>query len=50
MSVDGTMKYLQDLGVNLEDASILVPLEIVQAPCFGEISKDGFVDGWKAVG
>ena len=50
MSVEGTMKYLTDLGVDLESAEILVPLEIVQAPWFGEIAKDGFIDGWKAVG
>jgi DCN1-like protein 1/2 len=44
------MKYLTDLGVNLENAEILVVLEIVQAPALGEITKDGFVDGWKAIG
>lgn len=44
------MKYLQDLGLNLESAEILVPLEIVQAPALAEMSKDAFVDGWKNVG
>jgi len=44
------MKYLTDLGVNLENAEILVVLEIVQALALGEITKDGFVDGWKAIG
>jgi DCN1-like protein 1/2 len=34
-SVEGTMKYLQDLGLNLESADILVALEIVQAPSLG---------------
>ena len=50
MSVEGTMAYLTDLGVNLESAEILVPLEIVQAPWFGEIGKEGFVEGWRAIG
>jgi DCN1-like protein 1/2 len=50
LTVDGTMKYLQALGVSLENAEMLVPLEIVQAPAMGEISKDGFVDGWKTIG
>ncbi|RKF73702.1 Defective in cullin neddylation protein 1 [Golovinomyces cichoracearum] len=50
LGVDGVMKYLQDLGVNLETAEIFVPLEIVQAPGLGEITKSGFVNGWSAVG
>lgn len=49
ISVDGTMTYFMSLGVNLEDASMLIPMEIVQAPTVGEISKEGFVNGWKAV-
>lgn len=50
MGVDGTMTYLNDLGVNLENAELLVVLEIIQAPSLGEISKQGFVDGWSGVG
>jgi DCN1-like protein 1/2 len=44
------MQYLTDLGVNLENAEIFLVLEIVQAPSIGELSKDQFVDGWKAIG
>ncbi len=44
------MRYLQDLGLDLENAEILVPLEIVQAPALAEMSKEGFVEGWKALG
>ena len=44
------MKYLKDLGLNLESVDILVPLEIVKAPALGEISKDEFIEGWKAIG
>ncbi len=47
---EGTMTYLNDLGVNLENAEILVVLEILQAPSLGEISKQGFVDGWSTIG
>lgn len=50
ISVEGTMKYLEDLGLNLESAEILVPLQIVKAPALGEITKDEFVEGWKAIG
>jgi hypothetical protein len=50
ISVEGTMKYLKDLGLNLESAEILVPLQIVKAPALGEMTKDEFVEGWKAIG
>ncbi|OBT62054.1 hypothetical protein VE03_09223 [Pseudogymnoascus sp. 23342-1-I1] len=50
ISVDGTMAYLTDLAVNLEDASSLIPLEIVQAPAIGEMTRDGFVKGWQKAG
>lgn len=49
LGVNSVMRYLQDLGVNLETADIFVPLEIVQAPGLGEISKTGFVEGWMKV-
>ena len=43
------MKYLADLGIDMETAEFLVPLEIVQAPALGEMTKDGFVEGWKNI-
>jgi hypothetical protein len=50
IGVEGTMKYFGDLAVDLESVECLVPMEIVQAPTLGEITKDGFVDGWKTIG
>jgi len=50
INVDGTMAYLNALGVNLESAEMLIPLEIIKAPAFGEIEKEPFVNGWRAVG
>ena len=47
LDVNGTLRYLQDLGLNIETAEIFVPLEIVQAPSLSELPKDAFVDGWK---
>jgi DCN1-like protein 1/2 len=47
IGVDGTMAYLTDLGVDLENASVLIPVEIIQAPTLGEITKQEFIDGWK---
>ncbi|KAK7996166.1 Defective in cullin neddylation protein 1 [Apiospora marii] len=50
MGPDSTMKYLETIGVNLEDASMFIVIEIVKAETIGEIKKDGFVSGWAEAG
>lgn len=51
MELDSTMAYLsKKLKVSLENAELFVALELVQAPSVGEITKKGYVDGWKASG
>ncbi|KAM0280224.1 hypothetical protein ACHAQH_004182 [Verticillium albo-atrum] len=51
MGIDSTTSYLTEtLGVNPENAELLVVMEIVQAPAVGEITRKGFVDGWKGTG
>lgn len=47
IGIDGTIAYLTELGVNMEDASSIIPLEIVQAPALGEMTKEEFIKGWK---
>ncbi|PHH73695.1 hypothetical protein CDD82_5315 [Ophiocordyceps australis] len=45
------MDYLSSkLKVNMENAELFVALEIVQAPILGEISRQGYINGWKAAG
>ncbi|KAH8653701.1 Cullin binding-domain-containing protein, partial [Xylariales sp. PMI_506] len=44
---NGAMNYLTSIGVNLEDASLFVALQIIKAESLGEIKKEGFVSGWK---
>lgn len=44
------MAYLQDLGVNLENAEMLVVAEFLKTPSIGEITRQGYVDGWKSTG
>lgn len=44
------MSYLSGLGANLENASLFVALDLVQASSIGEITRSGFVEGWKATG
>jgi len=50
IGIDGTLAYLGQLGINLENAEILVALEAVQAPALGELSRTAFVDAWKVLG
>lgn len=44
------MLYLQSIGVDLEGASLFLAMELVQAPTIGEITREGFVKGWKNAG
>ncbi|RDA94546.1 hypothetical protein CP533_2742 [Ophiocordyceps camponoti-saundersi (nom. inval.)] len=51
LEISSTMDYLGGkLQVDLENAELLVILELLQAPNVGEITRRGFVDGWKAAG
>ncbi|KAI1134881.1 DUF298-domain-containing protein [Hypoxylon sp. FL0543] len=48
LGADSSMAYLNAIGVDLEGASLFLALELVQAPTIGEITRKGFVEGWKA--
>ena len=39
--------YIEELGASLLDISSLIVMYIVQAPSAVEITRKGFVDGWK---
>jgi len=47
VGVDGTMKYLSDIDVDVEGLETLATLEVVQAPTMGEMGREGFVNGWQ---
>ncbi|KAL8669808.1 MAG: hypothetical protein Q9224_007715, partial [Gallowayella concinna] len=47
ISVEGSMRYLQDLGLSLEEPVVLAILTELSAPTMGELTRQGFVDGWK---
>ncbi|KAJ4362524.1 Scaffold-type E3 ligase [Neocucurbitaria cava] len=47
VGAEGTMKYLQDADVDVEGLESLAALEVVQAPTMGEMSREGFVNGWQ---
>ncbi|KAJ8108235.1 hypothetical protein ONZ43_g6489 [Nemania bipapillata] len=49
LGADSAMNYLQSIGVGLEDASLFLAVELLQAPSIGEILRAGFVNGWREV-
>lgn len=44
------MKYLEDIGVDVEGLESLAVLQFVQAPAMGEMTRQGFVTAWSAAG
>ncbi|KAI9749845.1 MAG: Scaffold-type E3 ligase [Lichina confinis] len=46
IGTDGTMLYMNDLNVRLDDLSVFIVGEVLQCPTMGEITREGFVQGW----
>ncbi|KAL9125556.1 MAG: hypothetical protein Q9217_005255 [Psora testacea] len=46
IGVEGSMRYLQDLGVQLDEPALLTILTELGAPTIGEFSRTNFVEGW----
>lgn len=46
IGIEGTLKYMQDLNVDMDSAQSVIPLEITQSPSMGVITKQAFIDGW----
>ncbi|KAF2438333.1 DUF298-domain-containing protein [Karstenula rhodostoma CBS 690.94] len=46
---DGAMGYFEKLGVDLEGMDALAVMEVIQAPTMGEMSREGFVEGWSSL-
>lgn len=44
------MSYLQQLNVQFDDASMFLALYVLKAENIGELTKEGFVKGWKEAG
>jgi len=47
IGIEGTMKYLGALGVELDEPACLAVLTELNAPTMGEITREGFRAGWK---
>ncbi|KAI1435165.1 DUF298-domain-containing protein [Xylaria sp. CBS 124048] len=50
LGANSSMRYLESIGVNLEDASLFIAMELLRAPSIGEITRAGFLEGWKEAG
>lgn len=50
MGVNGSMRFLQAIGVDLAEPTVLAIAEALNAPTMGEFSREGFVAGWARLG
>ncbi|KAL2888481.1 Defective in cullin neddylation protein 1 [Ceratocystis lukuohia] len=51
IGIESSMTYLAEtLNVNLENAEMFVALEAVRAPSIGQITRQGFMEGWSSKG
>lgn len=48
MQVEGTIQYVQDLGLSLEDPAVLALAYELKSPEVGVFVKDGFISGWSS--
>lgn len=49
IGIDGAMKFLGDIQVQLDEVACLGVFEMCQCPSMGEFTREGFVEGWKGV-
>jgi len=50
ISIEGTAQLLGEIEIDLSDIAALVFSELVSSPSLGNITRDGFVDGWTEAG
>ncbi|RMJ23537.1 hypothetical protein PHISP_05601 [Aspergillus sp. HF37] len=50
IGTEGAMKFLGDINVQLDEVACLGIAELLKSPSMGEFTREGFVNGWKAVG
>lgn len=49
INMDGAMRYLGDLRVDLDDPAVMAIFELLDAPTMGEFERDKFISGWENV-
>ena len=50
ITIDGTIKFCEDLNVNPEDVVLLALAYELKSPSMGIWERKGWVDGWKSIG
>ncbi len=46
IGIEGTIRYVQDLGLDLEEIGVLGLVTLLNAPTQGTFTKQGFIAGW----
>lgn len=49
IGIDGTISYIQDLGLELEDPLVLAVATLLKSPSVGCFPKSLFILGWLSV-
>jgi len=50
ITIDGTIKFCEDLKVDPEDVVLLAVAYELKSPQLGRWTRQGWVDGWKHIG
>ncbi|BAE61219.1 unnamed protein product [Aspergillus oryzae RIB40] len=50
IGIEGAMKFLGDIQVQLDEVTCLGIAELLKSPSMGEFTREGFLNGWRAVG
>lgn len=50
IGIEGAMKFLGDIQVQLDEVACLGVAELLQSPSMGEFTRDGFIAGWRSTG
>ncbi|KAL2133038.1 hypothetical protein VTI74DRAFT_3010 [Chaetomium olivicolor] len=50
LDIDGFVAYCELLGVDITTYESFVLAEVVQVPSFGQVTRQGFIRGWKELG
>ncbi|KAK3374582.1 Cullin binding-domain-containing protein [Podospora didyma] len=48
IGLDSIEKYTKELGISVEDYTFFVLCEILRVESYGQITREGFIEGWKS--
>lgn len=50
IQIDGAMRYLSDIKVELDEVSCIAICELLKSPTMGQFTRENFLTGWRSVG